>query len=207
MATLAVSRRAAARRTQGAAPFVAEAARALRRDARALRPVPPRPSDEDQRAMLAAHIRARDVLKSGPGEFPVGITLAMQDYQAAARRRGASATRRGRSASIRFSRPAGPTISSACRPTAACASAPTARPARAGRAGADRWATSTGPRRWRRRSATRARRAGGAGVRHRERHRHDRRRAAHRLRAPRARRRRSAACATASTCAATSTGR
>jgi len=32
--------------------------------------------------MLAAHIKARDVLKSGPGEFPVGMTLAMQDYQA-----------------------------------------------------------------------------------------------------------------------------
>lgn len=33
-------------------------------------------------AMLEAHIRARDVLKSGPGSFPVGVTLAMQDYQA-----------------------------------------------------------------------------------------------------------------------------
>jgi beta-glucosidase len=32
--------------------------------------------------MLAAHVRARDVLKSGPGSFPVGVTLAMQDYQA-----------------------------------------------------------------------------------------------------------------------------
>ena len=34
--------------------------------------------------MLDAHVRARDVLKSGPGKFPVGITLAMQDYQAIA---------------------------------------------------------------------------------------------------------------------------
>ncbi|MDX2167811.1 MAG: family 1 glycosylhydrolase [Deltaproteobacteria bacterium] len=34
--------------------------------------------------MLAAHIKSRDVLKAGPGSFPVGITLAMQDYQAVA---------------------------------------------------------------------------------------------------------------------------
>lgn len=32
--------------------------------------------------MLAAHVRARSVLKSGPGDFPVGVTLAMQEYQA-----------------------------------------------------------------------------------------------------------------------------
>jgi len=32
--------------------------------------------------MLAAHVRARDVLKAGPGKFGVGVTLAMQDYQA-----------------------------------------------------------------------------------------------------------------------------
>lgn len=32
--------------------------------------------------MLVAHERSRDVLKAGPGKFPVGITLAMQDYQA-----------------------------------------------------------------------------------------------------------------------------
>lgn len=32
--------------------------------------------------MLEAHVRARDVIKSGPGSFPVGVTLAMQDYQA-----------------------------------------------------------------------------------------------------------------------------
>ncbi|MEO8603242.1 MAG: family 1 glycosylhydrolase [bacterium] len=32
--------------------------------------------------MLDAHILAREVLKSGCGSFPVGITLAMQDYQA-----------------------------------------------------------------------------------------------------------------------------
>jgi beta-glucosidase len=32
--------------------------------------------------MLAAHVRARDVIKGGPGKFGVGVTLAMQDYQA-----------------------------------------------------------------------------------------------------------------------------
>ncbi len=32
--------------------------------------------------MLAAHARARDVLKGGAHRFPVGITLAMPDYQA-----------------------------------------------------------------------------------------------------------------------------
>ncbi len=32
--------------------------------------------------MLEAHVRARDVIKAGRGDFPVGVTLAMQDYQA-----------------------------------------------------------------------------------------------------------------------------
>jgi beta-glucosidase len=32
--------------------------------------------------MLAAHRRARDVLKAGRGSFPVGVTLAMQDLVA-----------------------------------------------------------------------------------------------------------------------------
>jgi beta-glucosidase len=32
--------------------------------------------------MLEAHERSREVLKAGPGTFPVGVTLAMQDYQA-----------------------------------------------------------------------------------------------------------------------------
>ncbi len=32
--------------------------------------------------MLEAHVRARDVLKSARHTFPVGVTLAMQDYQA-----------------------------------------------------------------------------------------------------------------------------
>jgi beta-glucosidase len=33
--------------------------------------------------MLAAHCKARDVIRGSRGEFPVGITLAMQDLQAA----------------------------------------------------------------------------------------------------------------------------
>lgn len=32
--------------------------------------------------MLAAHLKARDVIRAGRGDFPVGITLAMQDLQA-----------------------------------------------------------------------------------------------------------------------------
>jgi beta-glucosidase len=32
--------------------------------------------------MLEAHVRARDVIKAGRGSFPLGVTLAMQDYQA-----------------------------------------------------------------------------------------------------------------------------
>jgi beta-glucosidase len=32
--------------------------------------------------MLEAHIQARDIIKSGPGKFPVGVTLAMSDCQA-----------------------------------------------------------------------------------------------------------------------------
>lgn len=32
--------------------------------------------------MLSAHVRSREVIKSGPGDFPLGVTLAMQDYQA-----------------------------------------------------------------------------------------------------------------------------
>jgi beta-glucosidase len=32
--------------------------------------------------MLEAHIQSREAIKSGPGDFPVGITLAMTDYQA-----------------------------------------------------------------------------------------------------------------------------
>ena len=32
--------------------------------------------------MLEAHLKSREAIKAGPGDFPVGITLAMTDYQA-----------------------------------------------------------------------------------------------------------------------------
>lgn len=32
--------------------------------------------------MLGAHMQSREAIKAGPGDFPVGITLAMTDYQA-----------------------------------------------------------------------------------------------------------------------------
>jgi beta-glucosidase len=32
--------------------------------------------------MLKCHIKCRDVIKSGPGKFPVGLTISMSDYQA-----------------------------------------------------------------------------------------------------------------------------
>jgi beta-glucosidase len=39
-----------------------------------------------QDGMIEAHIRARDAIKSGPGEYPVGVNLALQDEQAVATR-------------------------------------------------------------------------------------------------------------------------
>ncbi len=32
--------------------------------------------------MLQSHLKAREAIKSGPGDFPVGVTLSMSDYQA-----------------------------------------------------------------------------------------------------------------------------
>ena len=32
--------------------------------------------------MLQAHLKSREAIKSGPGKFPVGVTLSMDDYQA-----------------------------------------------------------------------------------------------------------------------------
>ncbi len=64
------------------APFVAEAARRAGSTLEGFGPFflghPMKIAD----TMLAAHVRSREVLKAGPGRFPVGITLAMQDYQA-----------------------------------------------------------------------------------------------------------------------------
>jgi beta-glucosidase len=63
-------------------PFIAEAARRCGGTVEDFGPFlfsdPARTSD----VMLRAHVKARDVIRAGRGDFPVGITLAMQDYQA-----------------------------------------------------------------------------------------------------------------------------
>ena len=107
MATLAVSgvlprdglkARGAVRR-RGGAP--------LRHDARALRPVPPRPSDEDHATRCSPRTSApRDVFKSGPGEVPGRHHPRDAGLPGAARRRGEARRGAARSASIRSSTPA-----------------------------------------------------------------------------------------------------
>jgi beta-glucosidase len=47
---------------------------------------PPRVRDRDRRhavndALVSAHRKAVDAIRSGPGDFPVGLTLSMTDYQ------------------------------------------------------------------------------------------------------------------------------
>lgn len=82
LATLAVSGVLPRDGFKGQAPFIAEAARRCGTTLDRFGPFflghPLKISD----TMLVAHTRAREVLKAGPGRFPVGITLAMQDYQA-----------------------------------------------------------------------------------------------------------------------------
>ena len=82
MATLAVSGVLPPDGFKSRLPFVAEAARlcgsTLERFGPFLLGHPMKVSE----TILAAHVRAREVLKSGPGAFPVGVTLAMPDYQA-----------------------------------------------------------------------------------------------------------------------------
>ncbi len=82
MATLAVSGVLPPDGFKGRAPFVGAAARRcaakLHRFGPFLLGQPMKIAD----TMLDAHVRAREVLKAGPRKFPVGITLAMQDYQA-----------------------------------------------------------------------------------------------------------------------------
>lgn len=36
--------------------------------------------------MIPAHLRARDAIRSAPGDYPVGVSLAMQDEQAVGER-------------------------------------------------------------------------------------------------------------------------
>jgi len=66
------------------APFVAEAARRCGSDLERFGPFllgdPLRTRD----TMLAAHEKVRDVIRAGPGDFPVGVTLAIQDCVAVA---------------------------------------------------------------------------------------------------------------------------
>jgi len=63
-------------------PFVAEAARRCGSDLDRFAPFLLADPFRTRDVMLAAHRRARDVLKAGRGSFPVGVTLAMQDLVA-----------------------------------------------------------------------------------------------------------------------------
>lgn len=64
------------------APFVAEAARRCGSDIERFSPFLLSDPYRTRDVMLAAHLAARDVIRGGRGDFPVGITLAMQDLQA-----------------------------------------------------------------------------------------------------------------------------
>jgi beta-glucosidase len=149
--------------------------------------------------LLDAHVRSREVLKAGRGNFPVGVTLAMPDYQAVP---GGEA-RRDEARKLGFD-----AFLEAARADDFVGVQTYSRH-RFGPHGSLH-AEDGVPRRWLRvlaealeaTIATRRTRQ-GAGVRHRERHRHDRRREQRRTtrRAPPAS---IAACATVSTCAATS---
>ncbi|MGE3500006.1 MAG: glycoside hydrolase family 1 protein [Candidatus Binatia bacterium] len=81
-ASLAVSGLLPEEGLKNRAPFVAAAAARCGTDLARFGPFllghPMRIRD----TMLAAHARAREALKAGPHEFPVGLTLAMPDYQA-----------------------------------------------------------------------------------------------------------------------------
>ena len=117
--------------------------------------------------------------RAGAPAIPVGLTLAMSDYQAGRRRRGAARAASARPWRTSTSRPPPATTSSACRPTRACAIGPdgTLGP----EAGVAR--RSMGYEFWP--EALEATHPAGVGAsptahadpRHRERHRHRRRRA------------------------------
>jgi beta-glucosidase len=63
------------------APFIAEAARRCGSDLERFSPFLLSHPFRTRDTMLEAHIRSRDVIRSGPGDFPVGVTLAIQDHQ------------------------------------------------------------------------------------------------------------------------------
>jgi beta-glucosidase len=83
-ATLAVSDVMPTGGLKSVAPFVAEAAKRANSTLERFGPFLLGHPMKIRDTMLAAHAKARDVIRSGPGSFPVGITLAMQDYQAVA---------------------------------------------------------------------------------------------------------------------------
>jgi beta-glucosidase len=62
--------------------FVAAAAQAFRVTPDRLAPFQFARSERARETILAAHHRAVEGIKAGRGDFPVGITLALQDYQA-----------------------------------------------------------------------------------------------------------------------------
>ena len=130
--------------------------------------------------------------RRGPGDFPVGLTLSMDELAAEpggdARRWRRARHRAWRTVS---SKRRAATTSSACRRTRASGSVPTGCRSgpRTASSSCRRWATSSGRRRSRPRSA-RPPRSRDARLRHRERARHRRRRPAHRVRHRGARRRR-----------------
>ena len=158
--------------------------------------------------MLEAHLRARDVIQGGPGDFPVGVTLAHAGLSAVPGGEERFGTGAAPRASIRSSRPRGGDdfvgVQTYSR-TRFGADGPLGRRRRASRTlimGYEFWPEALeGTIRYAARETRRA------DLRHRERHRHRRRRAARSStygeRSPAS----AAACATASTCAATSTGR
>jgi beta-glucosidase len=63
-------------------PFVAEAARRCGSTVERFGPFMLGHPLRVTEVLLDAHVRSREVLKSGRGKFPVGVTLAMPDYQA-----------------------------------------------------------------------------------------------------------------------------
>jgi beta-glucosidase len=64
------------------APFLAEAARRCGSDPERFAPFLMADPFRTRDVMLLAHLRARDAIRSGPADFPVGVTLAIQDTQA-----------------------------------------------------------------------------------------------------------------------------
>ncbi len=131
---------------------------------------PPGRRDPDLRrrvneVLIDAHRKATAAIRSGPGRPAVGLVLAMSDCQAVpggeaerdryrrCRAAKPSATATGATWKTSTSRPRPGTTSSACSATRARASAPRACSGPSAACARRRWATSSGPRRWRRPSA------------------------------------------------------